>query len=237
MSIVIEPGISNFIRSCCVGRSSYDVRNIWRTRVHAPEPMSHTTVPLCQPSPHSATTTEQFCVHGRTSATVAGTMCTECGIVLNQVHTMVDLAHSRPPVCDTSPVGDALLVEVGIDGTCTVDAATCLQEWRRHIGIIQDQPNEVIHNAYRIFRLVYEQQGPISGCKARAIMLVSLLYSSRLLHGNNKANEEYLLRTFCIPTRVMNRAFGSLAAVTLLQKGQAAVMATSIVTVGRPTQC
>jgi hypothetical protein len=64
--------------------------------------------------------------------------------------------------------------------------------------------------------MVYEQQGPISGCKARAVILVSLLYSNRLLYGNNKANEEYLIQRLNIPTRAMNRAFGSLAAVTLV---------------------
>lgn len=225
--------VRQLLRECCIARSSYDVRNLWRITTSVqqtiggqPSPMAtvgNAVVVLDRPP--------QFCLHGRTTATVAGTMCCDCGVIVNQVHANVDVSHSRPPVCDLSSAGETLLSEVGIDGTATADAAACLQEWRRHIGVIQDQPSEVVHNAFRIFRLVYEQQGPISGCKARAIILVSLLYSNRLLYGNNKSNEEYLLRKLCIPTRVMNRAFGSLAAVTLINKE------TSVVTIGRSTQC
>jgi hypothetical protein len=227
----VDAATQDTLRLCTIKRSSYQRRNIWRVSVGTVDELDAMAKPRIPITPQSHT--EQFCVHGHTSATVAGTMCNDCGIVLNHVHAMVDLAHSRPPVCDTSSVGDAMLLEVGIDGTCTVDAAACLQEWRRHINVIQNQPNEVVHNAYRIFRLVYEQQGPISGSKARAIMLVSLLYSNRLLYGNNKANEEYLLRTFGVPTRMMNRAFGSLAAVTLLQKGPTA----SVTSIGQIFFC
>jgi hypothetical protein len=81
---------------------------------------------------------------------------------------------------------------------------------------VSNQPNEVMLSAYHTFQLVHQQQGPVSGCKACAVILVSLLYSNRLLYGNNTPNEKYLIQQFNIPTRAMNRAFGSLAAVTLM---------------------
>ena len=77
---------------------------------------------------------------------------------------------------------------------------------------MQDQPREVIDRAFDIFQHAYLIQ-PITGNKARALILVSLLYTNRLMHGNNKRNEEHLIGQLQIPTRIMNRAFTSLASV------------------------
>lgn len=203
----------DILRACCTSCGTYEPAYLWRVPVThgesvVPRDITHAQSVTLDSDKHPL----RFCLHARTCATVAGTMCNECGVVVNQVHASVDVSHSRPPVCD-APGSNEL---PGGDGVATNDPAACLQEWRRHTGIINNQPNEVIHSAYRSFRMVYEQQGPISGCKARAVILVSLLYSNRLLYGNNKANEEYLIQQLNIPTRAMNRAFGSLAAVTLV---------------------
>ena len=91
-------------------------------------------------------------------------------------------------------------------------------EWQNHITQVTDQPQEVMQHAWHIFKQVYDLNGSVSGVKARALVLVSLLYSSRLLHGSNRTNEEYLLRVLATPfrarhmhalvaTRVMNKAF------------------------------
>lgn len=58
-----------------------------------------------------------------------------------------------------------------------------------------------------IFQRAFAVQGSVSGNKARALVLVCLLYSSRLLHGSNRSNEEYLLKVLATPTRIMNKAF------------------------------
>jgi hypothetical protein len=88
---------------------------------------------------------------------------------------------------------------------------------------VEQQPEEVLQNARNIFQRAYAQHGPLSGNKAKALVLVSLLYSNRLLHGANapggqrrwlpatKNNEEYLLRHLSIPTRIMNKAFTQMA--------------------------
>lgn len=95
-----------------------------------------------------------------------------------------------------------------------VDAA-CLAEWERHVDGLTDQALEVMQGAYAIFARVYQQQGAVSGVKARALVLVALLYSSRTLHGSNEANEKHLLRRMPVPTRIMNKAITQMASVTL----------------------
>ena len=74
-------------------------------------------------------------------------------------------------------------------------------EWKNHIVRVTDQPQEVLQQAWHIFKQVYDLNGSVSGVKARALVLVSLLYSSRLLHGSNRTNEEYLLRVLATPFR------------------------------------
>jgi hypothetical protein len=69
--------------------------------------------------------------------------------------------------------------------------------------------------AWVIFQKVFHATGSVTGSKARALVLVSLLYASGLLHGSNGANEEYLLKTLHTPTRIMNKAFTQMASVTL----------------------
>jgi hypothetical protein len=88
-------------------------------------------------------------------------------------------------------------------------------EWEVHIQRVTNQPAEVIQNAWTIFQQVYTTQGAVTGNKARALVLVSLLYSNRLLHGTDRVNEEYLLKNLSIPNRTMNKAFTQMAAVTL----------------------
>ena len=186
-------------------------REMWRV------PEVAMPVPVCASvykTPHDNDSRRvQFCLHGFTSSTVAGTVCNECGVVVSQIHTSVDASYCRPPVCKSAPSTEPSRMDG--NGSPT-DLAVCFQEWKRHTADISNQPNEVMHSAYHTFQLVHQQQGPVSGCKARAVILVSLLYSNRLLYGNNTPNEKYLIQRFNIPTRAMNRAFGSLAAVTLM---------------------
>lgn len=114
----------------------------------------------------------------------------------------VETGSYRPPVSN------------GITDTAEVVLAPdiCLQEWNAHITRLKDQPKEVLDSAYAVFQLAFAQQ-PMSGVKARALILVSLLWSSRRLHGNNQSNEKYLLARLTAPARLMNKAFGTLAAV------------------------
>ena len=80
---------------------------------------------------------------------------------------------------------------------------------------VQHQPVEVMQHAWELFQQTYGQHGAVSGCKSKALALVSLLYSSRLLHGAHKANEEYLLKQLATSTRVMNRAFTQMASAAI----------------------
>ena len=142
-----------------------------------------------------------FCLHLKTESSVAGTMCTACGLV---VSTINHAAEGRGPVAMKAP-GDASLVVL----------EQARQEWEQQVGKVVDQPREVLQHAWLIFQRVYESNGVVSGAKARALVLVSLLYCNRLLHGSNGSNEEYLLKTLSTPTRVMNKAFTLMASVAL----------------------
>lgn len=79
-------------------------------------------------------------------------------------------------------------------------------------------PKEVLDGAYTVFEQVFVQH-PLTGTKARALALVSLLWASRRLHGNNSCNEKYLLSALQTPTRLMNKAFSSLASVIRPEPG------------------
>jgi hypothetical protein len=97
----------------CVASCSYDTAYIWRAPVSitfetnvvhrdTPTPIptpipTPTPTPIPTPSPMDKHPL-RFCLHTRTCSTVAGTMCNECGVVVNQVHASVDVSHSRPPV-------------------------------------------------------------------------------------------------------------------------------------------
>lgn len=142
---------------------------------------------------------------------------------VSHVNAVAEMSGCRPPVCVRSTEHSSERSDSTASGT-----QACHNEWQRqgriffilppslrHIVDIHDQPVEVLQHAYGIFRRVYDHHGPVTGGKARALILVSLLYSGRLLHGNNKTNEEYLIRQLNIPTRIMNRAFSLLASVTL----------------------
>lgn len=87
-----------------------------------------------------------------------------------------------------------------------------MQEWQIHTRCIQDQPKEVMDAAADAFGRAYDQQ-PVTGTKARALALVSLLWATRRLHGSNRCNEHHLLTRLHTPTRLMNKAFSTLAAV------------------------
>ena len=100
--------------------------------------------------------------------------------------------------------------------------AACVAEWERHVAGLTDQALEVMQSAYAIFARVYQQQGAVSGVKARALVLVALLYCSRSLHGGNLANEAHLLKSMPVPVRTMNKAVTLLATVTLPVRGAAA---------------
>ena len=91
---------------------------------------------------------------------------------------------------------------VVLDGSCTWCTQSFFCAEKRGGVRIVGQPAEVMLNAWQIFQRVY-RHGCVSGTKARALVLVSLLYSSRLLHGSNRENEAYLLKQLVTPTRIM----------------------------------
>lgn len=148
-----------------------------------------------------------FCLHLRTGPSVGGLQCLDCGSIVAAAHGVPELSHRAPPVLHHSvetppPVADS-------------DAAA-RREFDEHVRpVVADQPREVLHHAWGIFQRVFMTQGMVTGKRARALVLVSLLYSSRLLHGDNPAFEEVLLQRLAIPTRAMNKAFTMMAAVTL----------------------
>ena len=129
----------------------------------------------------------------------------ECGLVVASVNHPVE---GRGPV-SVKPV---LRIHPNTGGD---ESEHARMEWDRHTKGIIHQPTEVMHHAWLIFQQVFQTQGCVSGVKARALVLVSLLYSGRLLHGSNRGNEEYLLKSLQTPTRVMNKAFTQMATVTL----------------------
>ena len=90
--------------------------------------------------------------------------------------------------------------------------------------LVRDQPREVVDGAFGAFERAYTKQ-PVTGPKARALVLVALLWASRhpspqkkgclgfapRLHGNNAHNEKYLLSRLHTAPRMMNKAFTTLA--------------------------
>lgn len=176
------------------------------------------SVPEVPPVPDTVTAAPApFCLHTHTTLSAAGSMCRDCGVVglaaesmCHRAGSVPDGANRRQPVVDVLVDKDGQLSAAALAGPSSPPSS--LQEWLLHVQCLQDQPQEVLERAYDIFRRVYDQQ-PIVGNKARALILVSLLYSSRLLYGNNRRNEEYLLCKLGISSRVMNKAFTSLAAV------------------------
>lgn len=127
------------------------------------------------------------------------------------------------PECRAPPAIAALASETGsrrapvTNGVAlTVEAAVppdaCLQEWIGHIRGLREQPKEVVDGALEVFRLAYARR-PVTGPRARALALVSLLWASRRLHGNNPSSERVLLARLRTSTRLMNRAFSVLAGV------------------------
>jgi hypothetical protein len=171
-----------------------------------------------------------FCLHLQTEPSVAGTICHHCGVVVASVNNP---GEGRGPVSVKmpAPIHDPL-------GDVIPDSEQARTEWDHHTTGIIHQPLEVMQHAWVIFQQVFGSNGSVSGVKAKALVLVSLLYSSRLLHGSNKGNEEYLLKclqtrvvsrgtcfTYGVmvlyttllqtPTRVMNKAFTQMATVTL----------------------
>ena len=153
---------------------------------------------------------------------------------------MVPAGHGRWPTrlataCPAEPVRDTPAARV---------------EWEKHVHEVTDQPLEVMQHAWAIFQQVYSLRGAVSGNKAKALVLVSLLYSNRLLHGSNVRNEEYLVRhlaitikpslTKCasvseglITTRSMNKAFTQMASVPRL-RGRTSAAHPAIGTQNRP---
>ena len=180
-------------------------------------------VPLCHantPSLESITRSMRgdvpsCCLHLNPESSVAGCMCRDCGLVMTLVNQP---AEERGPV--------SVKVSAPPESNVADPCEQARMEWNQHTTSITGQPEEVMQHAWFIFQSgpvcnapciqqVFQSQGSVSGVKAKALVLVSLLYSSRLLHGSNRSNEEYLLRCLQTPTRIMNKAFTQMATVTL----------------------
>jgi hypothetical protein len=176
-------------------------------------------IPLCDESPSAVVVTASpgptardgpgfFCLHLRTAPSIAGLACQDCGSIVAAVVEGV----TRPPITSDPPLD---VVDAAAGAMPVSETPAARQEWERHVSTVEDQPFEVIQHAWVIFQQVYVRRGAVSGNKARALVLVSLLYSNRLLHGSNHGNEEYLIRRLAISTRNMNKAFTQMASVTL----------------------
>ena len=139
-----------------------------------------------------------FCLHVTCCPTVAGMVCSDCGTVMSNVNAGAESVHAAVSLKIPEPSSTI------VTGAEAVPAAR--QEWDTHTRALQDQPSEVLQNAWVIFQRVYSVGGAVSGVKARALVLVSLLYSSRLLHGANSCNEESSLKRLATPSRIMNKA-------------------------------
>ena len=139
-------------------------------------------------------------------------MCRDCGIVVGPESVAppallamgAETGSRRPPVTEG--------MELTAKAVLPPDA--CLQEWQVHLRNVHDQPKEVVDSAFSVFQQAYAQQ-PVTGTKARALVLVSLLWASRRLHGDNQTNERYLLAQLNTPTRLMNKAFSILASAVI----------------------
>ena len=101
-----------------------------------------------------------------------------------------DFASRQPPVTNA----------VGSEDDQRRNLSPALTERLLHVRELCDQPKEVLDAAQRVFCDAYQQQS-VTGTKARALVLVALLWASRCLHGNNPSNEQYLL----IGVRAENR--------------------------------
>lgn len=140
---------------------------------------------------------------------VAGSMCRECGVVVEpDSATPVALGAL---VTETGSRRAAVTQGLSLTAAAVLPPDACEIEWRTHLTGVADQPKEVIDSAFTAFRRAYARQ-PVSGAKARALVLVALLWAARRLHGNDTGNERYLLRRLQTPSRHMNKAFGVLAA-------------------------
>lgn len=159
-----------------------------------------------------------FCLHPRIDSCIAGNMChvteaqsviivlliVDCGMVLSpeSVAPPALLAMGAETGSRRPPVTEGMLL--ASDVTTPPDA--CLQEWSLHIRNIQDQPKEVVDGALEALQKAYHTQ-PVTGGKARALVLVSLLWASRRLHGNNQCNDKYLFTQLKISPKLINKAF------------------------------
>lgn len=151
-----------------------------------------------------------FCLHPRVVHCPAGLMCPDCGEVIHPEHTPVPAALAALSAAETSSRGPPVTDTLCLSTPSPPDAAA--HEWALHTTGLTDQPKEVMDGAFDIFQRTY-QQHPVTGPRARALTLMALLWATRRLHGTNSSNERYLLTELHTPTRLMNRAFSTLAAV------------------------
>lgn len=135
------------------------------------------------------TSVPTFCLHLKTHPSVAGTVCSECGLVLSHVNGGVE---AGPPVCNREECAQEP------DAITTASA----HAWLVQTVGLTDQSPEVMKQALSIFQCVYAQHVGVTGTKARALALVSILYTSRRLYGNNARNELFLIEKLKVPTRI-----------------------------------
>lgn len=147
----------------------------------------------------------RFCLHPKRICSPAGAVCTSCGEVVAPVNEMID---SRSNVAVTTT---AAAVPLPVD-----EVTGCIgawEEWHQQTNeVVLEQPAEILRKARELFSLVYTKHGTVAGQKARALVLVCMLYElRRTSEGQDIASEEAcLIRSLAVPTRSMNKAFTSL---------------------------
>jgi hypothetical protein len=120
-----------------------------------------------------------FCLHDRTAPSAAGPVCGDCGEVLDPAAGVPRDQQTQPNVLIQREAADAdapaAEADAGGPTAAAAALASCRPEWEAHIARVHDQPLEVVRAAFGIFAKVFHHQGAVSGTKARALVLVSLL--------------------------------------------------------------
>lgn len=118
-------------------------------------------LPLATITPEqcSEKVTPAFCLHLDTKSSVAGAMCTECGIVVASINSPVE---QRGPVSMKPPKETSFLPSTTASSSNEADGSQARLEWEQHTKGVLEQPIEVMQHAWLIFQQVYSKQGSVS---------------------------------------------------------------------------